>query len=298
MSDSANLTVSEQFEQAIQRGQNAALGPPPAPAPAPAGPDMLQMLPVEVRRQVFRDRLVDPNTRIELDNLRPDPSFYISQRLGAEALSVYTQENAFTANVCSNYRDIYLIRKKIAKGTWDRAKFRNPGQPRRHRLIPRKAGTAQLPGSRLVTSRAWTAADLAYTSGKLRTTRRSFLRRPEVRFREVDIVVQGLQSGNPHWARGSHETSVLELEVVRGELVMNATPPIQIPPYLAGGTLAAVGGWSGDRRYRKFCWAMHKKARSVARRIYRAELAANNGAFEGFTLQHLKQIAGAFVYWP
>lgn len=122
-------------------------------------------------------RLVDPNNYIELDNLRPDPSFYISQQLGAEALSVYTQENAFTANVCSNYRDIYLIRKKIAKGTWDRAKFRNPGQPRRHRLIPRKAGTAQLPGSRLVTSRAWTAADLAYTSGKLRTTRRSFLSR-------------------------------------------------------------------------------------------------------------------------
>lgn len=80
---------------------------------------------------------------------------------------MYTQENAFTANVCSNYRDIYLIRRKIARGTWVRAKFRNPGQPRRHRLIPRKAGTAQLPGSRLVTSRAWTPADLGVQVGQV-----------------------------------------------------------------------------------------------------------------------------------
>lgn len=91
---------------------------------------------------------------------------------------------------------------------------------------------------------------------------------------------------------------MLELSVVRGDLVMNAMPPIQTPPDFARRALAAIGGWSGERRYRKFCWAMHKKARSVAKRIYQAELAANDGAFEGFTLQHVKQMAGAFVYWP
>lgn len=297
MAGNANLTVSEQFERAVELGRFAAIGAPPPPAPAPAGPNMLQLLPYELRRQVFRDRLVDTATRIELDNLRPHPSFYISQQLGAEALSVYTQENTFTAKVFSNYLDIYLIRKNIRKGRWDRARFRDPGEPRRHRLIPRRAGTAQWPGSRLATNRSWTASDLAYTSGRLRATRRRFLQRPEARFRNVDIVVQAPESNLSAFLRAKLEVSVLELRFVQGNLVMNATPPITRPPFPSIWPPAANVG-NGQLPYRKSCWKMHKKARSVARRIYRAELAANNGSFAGFTLEHLRQIAGAFVYWP
>lgn len=242
---------------------------------------------------------MDKGTRIDLDNLRPNACFYTCRQLGAEALGIYTRENSFKAYVTSNFLDRDDIVTKVTDGTFDPARFRNPGQPRRHQLIPRKPGTARWPGSRLVTKRPWTAADLAFTSGKLRITRRRFIRRPEVRFRDVDIVVQGYHSRAATCSRAGCLLSTLQLRVVHGQFIFNldAPTPITRPPFPSALPGAATPGVVAPM-LRPNCVAMHTIAKLLANDIATAEAAANNGVFDGFTIDHLKQIAASFVWWP